>query len=1385
MPMSRRMSMRPTLPSRLICAILALTLALPSPVVLGAEDAPADSGAKSELSFEQLASLMVERRAATEKAEAASFAPRTKDFLDRLKRNREFFEGKPDDSWKGFAKTAADAKVTTEKNEKVPYPYGKDNLAQLAMYEYAEDLSKEGQKLLDDSSLAPRERFAVLKALVTDVIIPLRSAAAIQGPDAPEFADRKFFERLLPKIPGDLFAEDSGVEKDRSMPLLEALGVRESGHPAGVAVCEYPDTDTPIELQLDPQFWLLKDATAAGAAPTKENYTRALKQMTVAMILAQMEHHKQLMGSTTPIQIPEACRSRLDGDLPEKISIKPLDEKQLQDRLDAMMEANGLSQLSPEYEHAFATQDIGDPKSKGFLGYSPFEKLHAAEAALGTKKIAIRHDEPAIDDRDSFDKLVEIRGPRLVSRIQKLNPVESSAPYRPAITSSRPAYIPPPPPTSADNERRQKKIEADMEALSSLIQTEDDARTLGPVPKALVARMDQAGATDWREVVPEAVKKKLEGTLVKLPFPPAISPPAYRTWAVRQMESFLEQAVPRLEAIEAKVRARQKLTQEEMDFQVKAIRACEAEGQFSPRPGPRCFTDPAKPSPSSAFLKDALQRIRSGKLAERASGDLAGPLNQEEIQVIEKNLTHLWNGFQDEIPGAAMSEWEFLGSQVGSNPYAGLRLETMLQKHDAEKSGNRKAAALMDAVQAEFGVDSPTLPFLANRKFSRSDRETLWTSIRDSHDADNANLFTQRGWAERQDSGIRYYEQMEKLASTRTLDRAEALSAASACHLDRQVGQKESYSKEIDELLKSDEAEKASLLKQIYASRGNRAEQDRLFEKYASEYGAEEENAGQEARKALLDADLQLKRPLYRRLIERSANQRNAELQVALTELCNLKPDDHKRFKQLVLSTMKAQEKLNEQLGLKGMPESVQEELDRWSKEDKQELALSGVALGLFVGASLLLTVSTAGLATPAVAAGASALSAAMAVGSFYVGGVTIPKMWLNEMPNAEARARYAQAFEDLRLTNRESVAKLEGEVSTMKGFGIGMNVLFSLPMIKPTATFIQGASRGVSLMTKAALAKSGTTERVALKTAATKAQKEAELIGAEYILGYRKVTWGLLKPSAMTARLAEEVSKPIQLTVKSADDVIQSSTRIYREAFRDDPARLKGFLEATKKRIAWANRMTPQGLPEAGPGRMLQRQLLHRQEATRQIDELLAAVDKHGINALGEKNELFTQFLDTVPMGFKDGFALVTIDGVPGLSTKLLHLREVGRARTTLLKELGRETTSSSAGSSGTGAALLDEFRVNLLSRGPEGESRWNLIRSEFQRTLGAKSAQEVEEILAKRPAIPAQAWQSPALREALSEMEERGRVYTNVAEFDEWLAVKRLKKEVERLRP
>ena len=98
--------------------------------------------------------------------------------------------------------------------------------------------------------------------------------------------------------------------------------------------------------------------------------------------------------------------------------------------------------------------------------------------------------------------------------------------------------------------------------------------------------------------------------------PPAASPPAYRTWAVRELTAFLEAAVPRLDEIEKKRRSGERLTREDWEIQNLARSACDDADRLADsrgggrRPGPPCWS-PASPAPASGFLRDALERIRA------------------------------------------------------------------------------------------------------------------------------------------------------------------------------------------------------------------------------------------------------------------------------------------------------------------------------------------------------------------------------------------------------------------------------------------------------------------------------------------------------------------------------------------------------------------------------------------------------------------------------------------------------------------------------------------------------------------------------------------------------------------------------------------------------
>ncbi|NDD90708.1 hypothetical protein EBZ37_01295, partial [bacterium] len=937
----------------------------------------------------------------------------------------------------------------------------------------------------------------------------------------------------------------------------------------------------------------------------------------------------------------------------------------------------------------------------------------------------------------------------------------SSNPYRPS--TSYPVYLPPSAPSTADHERHAQQINEQREKLFSLLQQEDDMRTLGPVPKALIQRMDQADATDWREVVPEPVRKELQSTRVTLPFPPAVSPPGYRSWAIREVATTIDRMLPRLKALE-RMHSDQ-LGDSDRAFLLSAIRAC------------NCVSPGTPQKRASAFFEEALKKIEKNNLADRSIGDSNGKFSKDETQLLDVHLPAIWRELSDFIPAAHLSEWDYLGSQMGSNPFAGLKLESMIQKHEANQAKNSQNLRVLESTMREFKLDQPLTPFLPNRILSKSEKKRLWTSMRDGHDSANFNLFLQRGWGEGLETPVRYYEQIERIASTRMLDREAGLAAASACHLDVTRGKAKPYAEELDEVLESDEGQKASLLKRLYEARGNEKEQERLFRKYASEFDLDPRDAGREARKALLDMDSSIKRPLYKRLIQRAATQRYAELSAALTALCSLKPDDHEKFKQLVLSTVKAQDALNEQLGLPGMPESARAEIERMSDKDWKELKLSGLALGLFIGASVLLTFSTGGIAAPAVAAAAGTLSGAMAIGSVAVGAVAIPKMWLNELPNAEERARYSATFQDLRLTNQDSVEKLQADVTTMKRWGIGANILFSLPMIKPTAQFVQTSARGVSLLARATTAGAGTAEKMAFRAAASKAHQEAEAITAEYVFGYRKLTKDLLSPSKFASQVWSETTKPLQLGVTSAEQLSQDSAKIYSAHFKNDPNRLKGFLESMKSKLSKGASLDAHSGPQ-----FRRRSVLKKQKMIGQIDEILAALKHDDMQeVLVKKGDQFSELIEGLPRGKADMAAMFTIEGIPGLNTPLLHLKEVSSARSALLRQLGEQSSSSSGKISPalSQKKLLNEFRDQLLSQGADGEKRWVAIRTELQRNIGAKSPDAVDRVLRdSRALFPASAWKGQALNAALADIEQRARLYTNLQEFDEWLAIKRLQK-------
>lgn len=856
----------------------------------------------------------------------------------------------------------------------------------VAAYQNAKDNSASLKKIIANPEVPAIERFQLLRAFLTDQILPLRELTQVLGEKAPSWANRDFFELLIPTIPAEMLAQDALLNPERTKEMLDIYGY-------DARACQ-PGTEKEGELALsfDPQYWLTQDAQAVAHAPTADRYARSLQLTTMALILAQLQHHKQILKDGSPIQIPDACRKKISDELPKNVEVTELSELDWEVRMDALMEANGLSALSPEYQHAFASQDIGDPKSKGFLGYSPFEKIQAAHEALNYKMVAGGPRPPAIEDSDVYGELLSMRGGKIFKHLGK--------------------YL-----EDSEGDPDPKKISQASEKFFAL---QDDIRTIGAVPPSLIKRMDRSGASDWLEIVPADLRKKMQETEVLMPFPPARSPQAYRKWAGQTIQSTIDQdLLPRLRKIKDK--KYRELGVEDKKLINELQHSLVDVGAYDP-------------ATITTYFETLSKRLKTSRMNERTEGDALGKFSEADLKLWDNDLTRVWHVLRsnNRLPEAKINEWELMGSQIGTNPFAGVRLAMLLELRDAEKAGNPDKIKGLQKAMADLGIEQPTTPYRSNSILSSDERTEIWRSIRDRHDEENGNLF--KAQAQGINPAVTYYDVLGGLANRRVLSASDAKRAATSCLAPSKIP---AYQSQASDVLQSDVGQRADLLQQIYRARGNPKLQNELYQKYAAEYELYAEvEAGVEARSSILELDAQLKKPLYHSVIREASLKKKDDLIKGLNDLCNLEPSDQEKFKKLVYSTMKAQDLLNQQLGMKSLPPSVQNELDKLSANDKKELKLAGIALALFIGSTLILTLSTGGAGAalaPALASGLSMASGAMVIGSVGISAVALPKMWLDQIPEAESRLKYVQAFEDLRLTNEQSVDKMKGEISSMK----------------------------------------------------------------------------------------------------------------------------------------------------------------------------------------------------------------------------------------------------------------------------------------------------------------------------------------------------------------
>lgn len=1324
---------------------------------------------------------------------------------------------------KGLIQRVGDSQLEAEKKEKSQLKItGHDPEIQKAFARAAE-IKKEVQEKLLDPVLDGNTRFSILKAHLQNVVFPMRALITVLDKDLPkEWATdfgEGYFKSLLPQVPKDLLSrgDPNGSDHDLGSPnsktgelreaFLHALGFRvgeqEKNRSGDIAHVDPVCRAETVDLGVEPQMWLARDISALSGAVTAKNYARGLKLTTLAMILGQIEHHSQTLGHPGPIWIPQACRDAMGPGTPQKISVTPISEEEREARLEGLMQNNGLSSLSPEFRDYFENQVASDPTQPGLVGHTPFEKIRLAERAIkfhsDQNRDIPQNPAPVFDEADGARFVIAFKGSQGIGKMVEKLP---KAPTRRGGPPAGPSAL---------------ALTYIHKAQETLTPT-DDPRFLAPTATYLISLMDQKKATDWKDVVPESVRRKLEANAVRIPMAPPESPDSWRRHSLSVLARTNASLIQKLSPIFKKTVGGR--TQAEFDLISRVIKACHGTNPTWGRDfecpksmgGPNvlgylrkvqsqlvAFSYSDRYTPPTEYMTPEFRRMYLDyfmPLYESLSGAPTRYSPDGRPPAIEKNdLTNMRTNSL--IPEAVKSEWDFLSEQMQTNPLASVRLSLLLERDRIQNLALKprppgrgappqdlvlkiQAESALQVLTQELNLETPLQPFHANRTLSSKEQKTAWSQTKEEHDSGNFHLFSQRYLGSDKPS---YYDRIEKVADKTLLTKDEAIQACQQSTFGKAAHE---YPKLVDRVLASDAGEKATLLHELYRARGDTQKQDSLLSRLEQEHGLSSEDGGREARKTFLDLDTALKRPLLKDIITKAIVQKKGDLTSQLTEFCSLNPEDHSKFKQIVLSTFHSQDKLNQMLGLKKLPDSVQSELTRLSKEDWKEIKLSLVSMALFIGGTLLLTASTGGLGltmTPALASASAALAGSMTVGSVALSGGIIPKMWIEELPNAEAQASFVQAFQDLGLTNQESTDEMASRVSTIKTWGIGFNLAMVPQMVRPVATFTQTSARTLNAMSKSPA-------KTAVAAAAQRAQLESEVLMGQYVFGYRKVF-----SRNIVKQLRDDLKGAVELAVTDPGQIKFDSAKLFAKELGGDKANLQHFLKNYSKRLEFYAKRDPKEVVWGLKGFFAR-----RGDWKKQVDALALELEKSSLDDfLLKHNDEFADLVAELPRRKRDLVRMVTVEGTPGFEGLVGNLKLISSSRKSMLKWLGTQEATAQLGADALKPAHLSHelFRDFSTALGPQAAQTLRREVTDQIRTdariapLRQKfGEQELERLLFdpandRDAAVGSALWNSlprdliydrPAVKTAAQKLSETRANYQTTAEFDEWLMAQKI---------
>lgn len=961
----------------------------------------------------------------------------------------------------GYFSKIVKVTIAEEKNKKhLSYFQEKIDSEFLKLLREAQGFLKEASTHFNNESYTHSERAELLATYVENVLWPMRDIVVVMRSYLAKENDGTIYYSSLEPYLTENFVR--GLSQEEKNLITEGPNLASNPFYMNLELVK----DGIYHLVFSKTDAVRRDVVTLLKAPTAKNYVMALKWMTLHMMLSQVYLYETILGNKKDIDIPGACQTHFNGNMPDKFKFNYQDGVG-EEFLENILASHGLTYKEGDSSYFdYYIENINkDPTKEGYSGLIPFENYK--NALVSMEKNGVMALQSSFDDVTHFKTILQF----------KRSEVEGV--FRGKVRGQNVIY--------AGHELFKKMLgEFASDEIAEIKLKNNEIKSIYPgkqnLSPYLLEVMQENGILDYSELITSKMKKKFVGRHVDINFPTMYSSPVWRDWSLKYLADVLNQNkdAPRGSGLSRVVQT-----------------AC-MNGSFK-----------SKKIKSVCDKGNSLQNV-ADLLAEFRSGEKYIPtrrLEEGRFAEIYPFLNFLWINMRDHLnllPEAKPFELNFLLDQMGAgNPWARLKFsymvaldqleykeEGILPQYDSKNYFSKKNDQMfckINNVSVQYNNLTRVGKILGLNKalsynhgdaiLNGEEKEKIWRIIGDEIGQRNAQLFSVKNGKKN------YYQSMENISYKTILSERDALSIENALS--------EKTKNEIKKISKTTESEVANFFLQLYKMKDPQ-EQKKLFENFSKVNGIDNSFSLKVNFLALDDA---YKKLIFKDLLRQAAQTRKLQILSQLESFCKMDINDEKEFKKIFYSTTKAQNDLNQMAGLPSVPEEVLSKINEMSSSEWRDmwwgLGSGGAAVAAIVIGGACTTLS-GGICAP--------LGGAMAAFGLAALGIQV-KITTNEFERkteADSLEKQIKTMEDLGFSNSGSSEEVQRSYAWT-----AFEAMTIFPLIGVASRSLLLGPKLLYVSTRSLMKQAGKTS---FKAAAKSVTEEEEVRMASYLLGLNSV---------------------------------------------------------------------------------------------------------------------------------------------------------------------------------------------------------------------------------------------------------------------------------------